>query len=174
MEAIDGYKRAALSLWELPLDEQSWILDQLDEHDRMRINAVLLEMNDPERARAPATAAPKANAAPAPVAETDGYATAIGESHSQVLASVLGEQPVWVAAIVAASLPKSRSVQQYVRHLPPEQSERVRRAATQTSDAIKPKVRDIVLRTVAERLKQRTAALAPADEFESVLTRVTG
>lgn len=168
MESIDGYRRAALSLKELAIDEQEWILRQLDESDRRRVEELLQQMSDSVGVSTIAVSPPGT------AEKTDGsHRDVIQEANFEVLAAVIGEQPDWAVALVAAHYPKSGMVQQSVNQLPGNRAERVRSIIKQVRERMKPRVRELVLRSVAEQIRRRSAKEADGTDFESVLTRAT-
>jgi len=166
-ETIDGYERAALTIRALPLDEQAWILGNLEEPDRERVAAALQALHDADSAAAPP---PAPTDAPSAVIDESSAAT-IGAATPEDLSAVLDEQPEWVTAVVIAECAKSDAVQSYVKDLPLEHVARLHPLARHMHNAVKPAVREVLLKGVAERLKRQRAVEARFLDFETVLGR---
>lgn len=170
MHEIDGYRRAALSLKDLAVDEQEWILSQLDEQDRRRIERLLHEMWDPAATDAKEIST---SAVIATVAQesSDAHLDLIKEAAFDVIAAVFNEQPDWAIAIIAAHCPKTAAVQESINQLPPDRVGRIRTWLASSRENIKPRVQEIVLRGIAADIKRRAASQTTVD-FDAVLTRV--
>lgn len=170
MEVKDGYMRAALSLRELPADEQMWVLEQLDDDDRLRIGEALQALRDAEIKTAVVPEKPEPASEAAMPADAD-FATILNRANSNLLASILMEQPDWATAVMIAEYPKNEAVKRLIGQLSQDRMDRLRRLAKDVRGRVKTRVRATVLNIVAEQLKQRMAAESEALEFEAVLGR---
>jgi len=106
---MNGYRRAAMRLRSLGAADRAWLLDQLAPEERMRIAALLEEVDalhpeaEPEALGdlvqedlpAPATRAPESSL-------PQGPATALAHAHPDMIARVFADEPDWLVARVCA------------------------------------------------------------------------
>lgn len=165
MDRIDGYKRTALALQELPAQERDWFLAQLGEQDRVRVRALLQDA---------ASAVVIANAAPietTPVrapSETD----VIAAASLDTLQSVLTGQPDWVVALTLIECRAAATLDDCINQFLPPRGDRIRALAARLRDSVKPKVRQVIAANVAARVARYASPPPKKENFESVLGRV--
>jgi hypothetical protein len=172
MEAIDGYRRAALALQALDAEERQWLLSQLDAEDRERVAALLRHADGPQEAASGAAANSKVPAPPMETAAPSDIAV-IESTHGETLGAVLQDQPEWVVALVLAHCAKNMALRRYVDQLPPPRGARIHGLVKPMRDAVKPRVRDFVLQRVAAEAKHLESMGAKAADFDAMVTNLS-
>jgi hypothetical protein len=167
MDRIDGYKRTALALAELPAQERDWFLAQLGEQDRLRVTALLQDT----------PGAPIAAVKAAPIAAREARAPSEAEvivaASLDTLQSVLTGQPDWVVALVLIECNTAATLNECVNQFLPPRGDRVRTLAARLRESVKPKVRQVIVANIAARVTRYESPQPKQENFESVLHRVT-
>ncbi|HEX9812989.1 MAG TPA: hypothetical protein VGA88_13010 [Burkholderiales bacterium] len=186
MNAIDGYQRAALTLRALDPREQEWLLSQLDDNDQQRLAALMggveqagerqeerVEKQQRQDERESEEVA--AVAVPAPPPESPHPDVRFLESVSRAtLSIVLKEQPQWVLALVLAYWRRNLALAQYVARLGESRCKRIYGLVESVQNAIKPKVRDAVLRSLAADAERHENMPERTPDFEGMLIKFGG
>jgi len=167
MEAIDGYRRAALALRDLAPQEREWFLHQLEEGDRRRVVELLRDMQGVDDTE---PAAPVRRAEVGAVNEKD-YIAVIQSASVQMLHSVLAAQPDWVIALVLVQCGPGAALRECVDQLLPPRGDRVRVLAERLRDTVRPSVRLALVRAMAVRIERYDQPQINVASFESLLTR---
>jgi len=170
-----GYARAAKSLVALGSEDRQWLLSQLASDDRACVLEALqhlLAANDVEIQPATSSLTGDANMPASsrgqPVERTDH--DIVEETEADALIPLLCEESDWLIATVLtqAEWPWADT---FMESCSPARLERITIAMKTEAVALKPKVRQAVLSSLAHGLRQQPRAAQPLSSFEKILSR---
>lgn len=171
MDAAEVYEKIALSLQGLDSQDQEWLLQQLDAADRERVETMLRDWRDTGITATPATDNVDASVA---TAAADDDATLVRDADPFVLELALRDEPTWVLAALLAQCSASVALREYVSQLSPARVGEVRALVRPMRQSVKPRVREVVLHSVAEQIRRHASTRAEAVDFDAMLARVSG
>jgi hypothetical protein len=159
--------------------DRDWILSQLPVDARERIGPLLHELNAMGADRLPAStfdelvdsAARAPQAAPNPEIEAHDVSSGIAHAdHAGIQAALAGE-PDWVVALVV-SYAEWPWLEEFIEALPSQRVAELHVFARELGAVVKPRVKDAILRALAERLPGTETEGEHASRFDRLVNRI--
>jgi hypothetical protein len=173
-----GYSKAARNIAALASEDRHWVLSQLGEDDRTRILLILKELSSPaDSVNVGSTAELSAGAdgsgsSPAsslhPM-ERDDHAI-VAAVDLDALIPLLASEPDWLVAVLLTQFEWSWA-ERFMESCSVERLQRIAEAMKAEAVVVKPRVRQVVLSNIAQKLRHRPQTLQSASPFERILSR---
>lgn len=175
----ETFRKIALRLNEMHHADRDWLLSQLPEDARERITPLLRELTAMGADDVPAStfddlaaySARAVQAASKLEVEAHNAPSGIAHADHESIQTALAEEPDWVVALVV-SYAEWPWLEDFIEALPRERVSELHVSARELGAIVKPRVKDTILRALAERLPSNGATSHQSSRFDRLVERL--